>query len=281
MVVHQGLDGHASLDESGPMQRQAKSPSVIGELRQVEFDYPSGIHVLDGISLSLVEGRSIGVIGPSGCGKSTMLAVVAGLVQATSGEIWWAPDVSHRHRLSMVFQKDTLLPWLTVEDNVMLWRRFNRRSESPGIDLDRLLDLGGLQSCRKQYPYQLSGGMRRRTAVLTAVAPKPRMLLLDEPFSSLDEPTRIGIHQDVHQMLREYETSMVLVTHDLAEAISLCDEIVILSNRPAEIVGHHVISFGHERNMLELRKEPTFLELYGALWDELSQQIAKSSSNDD
>jgi ABC-type nitrate/sulfonate/bicarbonate transport system ATPase subunit len=115
--------------------------------------------------------------------------------------------------------------------------------------------------------------MRRRVAFLTAVAPLPRTLLLDEPFSSLDEPTRVEIHQDVLDIARKYEMTMVLVTHDLAEALSLCDEVLILSSQPGRVVSRHPVPFGPERVMLELRQTPDFLDMYGRLWRDLSEQI--------
>jgi ABC-type nitrate/sulfonate/bicarbonate transport system ATPase subunit len=136
-----------------------------------------------------------------------------------------------------------------------------------------LIKLAGLDGFEGLYPYQLSGGMRRRTAFLSSVAPFPRVLLLDEPFSALDEPTRIGLHQDVFDIVRRYAITVILVTHDIAEAISLSDEIVLLSKGPAVVRSIRRVPFGNERQMLDLRKMPEFLELYGELWDELSNEI--------
>jgi NitT/TauT family transport system ATP-binding protein len=115
--------------------------------------------------------------------------------------------------------------------------------------------------------------MRRRTAFLAAVAPQPQLLLLDEPFSSLDEPTRVGIHQSIYEIVRELGITVILVTHDLAEAISLCDEVLILTNRPARVCARHTMPFGRQRNMYDLRQTPEFLRYYGVLWEELSEQI--------
>ena len=115
--------------------------------------------------------------------------------------------------------------------------------------------------------------MRRRVQFLAGVAPRPKVLLLDEPFSSVDEPTRVGIHQDVFRVLREMKMTTILVTHDLAEAITLCDRILIFSRRPAIISHDHQIPFGNDREMQHLRGTPEFLETYGRLWDDLSVQI--------
>jgi ABC-type nitrate/sulfonate/bicarbonate transport system ATPase subunit len=176
----------------------------------------------------------------------------------------------------MLFQRDTLLPWLTAEDNIGLHFKF-ASSKVPKDEVRRrvaeLIQLAGLEGAEKKYPYQLSGGMRRRVAFLSAVAPLPRTLLLDEPFSSLDEPTRVAIHQSIFDIVKRYRISVVLVTHDLAEAISLSDRVVILSARPGTICGTHAVEFGSKRVMLELRENPRFLELYGELWHELRRQI--------
>ncbi len=266
-------------------------------LEGVRFSYPDGTAVLQGISESIEAGTTLGVVGPSGCGKSTLLALIAGLLEPSEGTIERPPPEAGRHPLSMVFQKDTLLPWLTVGENVRLFSRFkshgrrsrflSRRGRGTGPeppagdgDLDdrvaELLELVHLDDSADRYPYQLSGGMRRRLAFLAAVAPNPEILLLDEPFSSLDEPTRVDIHQDVFRISRMMEMTTVLVTHDLAEAISICDRVVILSSRPASVAEEHVVPFGNGREMLALRETPEFLDLYGHLWHDLSAQIQAS-----
>lgn len=256
-------------------------------LEDVRFSYPDGVEVLAGVTATIEEGSTVGIVGPSGCGKSTLLYLIAGLFTASSGNIR-RPDVDPGvHPLTMVFQKDTLLQWMTVEENVAFFTKFkrgrailNRHGKAKDDELRErvaeLLRLGHLDDRATAYPYQLSGGMRRRLQFLAGVAPRPQLLLLDEPFSSVDEPTRIGIHQDVYRVTRALGTTTILVTHDLAEAISLCDRVLILSNRPARIAEEHVITFESERDMLSLRRTPRFLELYGRLWDALSAQISNS-----
>jgi ABC-type nitrate/sulfonate/bicarbonate transport system ATPase subunit len=246
----------------------------------VSFSYVPGAPVLDDVSLNIQEGSVVGIVGPSGCGKSTVLSILAGLNRPAGGTVRWAPDTatSRRHQLAMVFQKDTLLPWLTARDNAALHFRF-RNSHTPKPEAEArvaaLMSMAGLDGAEHKYPYQLSGGMRRRVAFLTAVAPQPRTLLLDEPFSSLDEPTRVAIHQDVFTIVKRLGITVVLVTHDLAEAISLCDEVVILSTRPARVFERHHVPFGAKREMLKLRQTPEFLSLYALLWEQLSVQIRR------
>jgi NitT/TauT family transport system ATP-binding protein len=269
---------------AGSVARETPAEVVLDD---ISYAYPTGVQALSGLSLDIPQGKNIGVIGPSGCGKSTLLFLLAGIYQPQAGTIRWreqsdveAAETEHRHRLAMVFQGDTLLPWRTVTGNVELFAQFQHGLDKQAVRkrTSQLIDLAALHGFEDTYPYQLSGGMRRRVAFLQAAAASPEILLLDEPFSALDEPTRIGIHQDVFSILRELKTTMVLVTHDLAETLSLCDEVVILTNRPGKVHSRHVVPFGDERNMLSLRHEPEFLELYGALWEDLSQQILRTPS---
>jgi NitT/TauT family transport system ATP-binding protein len=254
----------------------------MASLTDVSYAYPNGSDALRSLTFDIPTGHVVSVVGPSGCGKSTLLALLAGLREPTGGSIWWdeslsSGDTQSRHQLSMLFQQDTLLPWLTVEGNVDLHFKLTRSAGISREDRHRrnmeLIKLAGLDGFEGLYPYQLSGGMRRRTAFLSSVAPFPRVLLLDEPFSALDEPTRIGLHQDVFDIVRRYAITVILVTHDIAEAISLSDEIVLLSKGPAVVRSIRRVPFGNERQMLDLRKMPEFLELYGELWDELSNEI--------
>ena len=248
-------------------------------LRGVTYSYPNGTEALGGVDLDVASGSVHAVVGPSGCGKSTLLHLLAGLSSPTGGSVRFNEEGGDkaRHGLTMVFQKDTLLPWLTVSGNIALYFRFHPRPKSEVAErVQEMLALAGLQSFAHAYPYQLSGGMRRRVAFLAAIAPQPRILLLDEPFSSLDEPTRIAIHQEVYRILRRLNMTCLVVTHDLAEASSLSDDVTILTSRPGRVATQHRVPFGKgDRNMLELRQTQPFLELYGRLWHDLSQQIKR------
>jgi NitT/TauT family transport system ATP-binding protein len=259
---------------------------VLVSLRDIHYCYADGAPVISGCNLELRKGEVVSLVGPSGCGKSTLLSVMAGLRQPTVGQVSWdefdaredAPRT--RTRIGLVFQKDTLLPWLTVERNIAFGLRHLAIGKAEKRDrLERLLALGSLTGARALYPYQLSGGMRRRTALLMAVAPTPKLLLLDEPFSALDEPTRISLHQSVLDIVYELGMTMAIVTHDLGEAISLGDVVHILSARPSSIVRSVETEFGHRRrDLLELRETEEYLDLYKALWHSLRQQIQTSSA---
>lgn len=260
-------------------ERRAHLRAPVLTLDRVRFGYEPATPVVADVSLRLTEGSVIGVVGPSGCGKSTLLSLMSGLLRPDSGSVELAPEPRPvpRHPMTMMFQKDTLLPWHTVEDNVSLHFRFRRDRAARAERRERvrhLIGMAGLDGAESKYPYQLSGGMRRRTAFLTAVAPAPRVLLLDEPFSALDEPTRIGIHQDIFTIVKQEGISVVLITHDLGEAISLSDRVLVLSARPARVVADVEVPFGDERSMLELREREDFLELYGQTWEALATEIA-------
>jgi NitT/TauT family transport system ATP-binding protein len=258
---------------------RGEAAAVTAFLENVGFTYATGTVALDGLSLAFPQGQITGVVGPSGCGKSTMLSLLASLAEPTAGSVTLNVDrAGGRHDVAMVFQQDTLLPWLTVTENVSLYYRFHKDQRNPDVEeeIRHLIRMIGLGQFADAYPSQLSGGMRRRVAFLAGVAPMPQLLLLDEAFSSVDEPTRILIHQEVLGIVHRLNMTTILVTHDLAEAISLSDQVVILTARPGKVFASYAIPFGPERSVLELRDRPEFLEIYGQLWHDLSQQIKGS-----
>jgi NitT/TauT family transport system ATP-binding protein len=257
-----------------------KTDVAVVSLADVGYTYPSGgVEAAAHLDLDLHADEIVSVIGPSGCGKSTLLRLVAGLAEPTAGSVQTTlpADDDGRHPLSMLFQQDTLLPWMSVEDNVGLYFRLHRRRYRRAEVRERvahLLDLVGLSDFAKAYPKHLSGGMRRRVALLAAVAPWPQVLLLDEPFSAVDEPTRIGIHQDVLAIVREMRIATILVTHDLAEAITVADRVALLSFRPARVVQTYDTGFPRERDVRSLRVEERYSQLYAQVWEGLNEQSA-------
>jgi len=264
----------ATLPDLTSEQRVAnvQTPAILAA-DSVRFAYPNGFVALGGVDLKVQMGEIVAIVGPSGCGKSTLLRLLAGLTRPSRGQLVRQLPLD-RHPCSMMFQENTVLPWCKVRDNVGLHFTFTGapRKESRH-QVDRLLEMVHLDKFANSLPGELSGGMRRRVAMLTAIAPRPSLLLLDEPFSALDEPTRIGIHADVYRLVREFNITAVLVTHDLGEAITLADRVVMLSRAPATVVTQYDVPFGLERDMLQIRSEPAFLKLYGEVWDGLKEQI--------
>ncbi|MFJ4654357.1 ABC transporter ATP-binding protein [Nocardia sp. NPDC088792] len=184
--------------------------------------------MLDNVGLSIDRGEFLAVLGPSGSGKSTLLRVLAGLEQLTAGTVRWSADGT-RPRTGVVFQQALLLPWLTVIENISVARRFSAHRQ----DFDRkypetLLRRFGLDGLADRFPNELSGGQAQRVAVLRAAATRPRLLLLDEPFSALDPATRIDLRQWLSELVADLAATVVLITHDVDEAIALADRIVLL-----------------------------------------------------
>ncbi|WP_369637735.1 ABC transporter ATP-binding protein [Nocardia sp. JMUB6875] len=184
--------------------------------------------MLDDVGLAVDRGEFLAVLGPSGSGKSTLLRVLAGLESLTSGTVSWSADGA-RPRTGVVFQQSLLLPWLTVTENISLARRFTaHRHEFDGDYPMTLLRRFGMDGLAGRYPSELSGGQAQRVAVLRAAATRPRLLLLDEPFSALDPATRIDLRQWLSELVAELTATVVLITHDVDEAIALADRIVLL-----------------------------------------------------
>ncbi|MFE3222760.1 ABC transporter ATP-binding protein [Nocardia sp. NPDC059228] len=184
--------------------------------------------MLDNVSISIDRGEFLAVLGPSGSGKSTLLRILAGLENLTAGTVSWSADGA-RPRTGVVFQQSLLLPWLTVIENISVARRFAaHRHEFDRRHPETLLRRFGLDGLADRYPSELSGGQAQRVAVLRAVATRPRLLLLDEPFSALDPATRIDLRQWLAELVAELAATVVLITHDVDEAIALSDRIVLL-----------------------------------------------------
>jgi NitT/TauT family transport system ATP-binding protein len=255
------------------------------QLSDVRYSYPTGLLALGGVDLALHPGEIVAVVGPSGCGKSTMLSLVSGLAAPTGGQISWNEELlqaSDRggQRLAMLFQRDTVFAWRTVEKNVQFGMECLRLPKAEREEwTTTLLRMANLEQFRKSYPRALSGGMRRRVGLLTSLAVKPSVLLLDEPFSALDEPTRVELASDVVKLSYQYKVSVLLVTHDLGEAISIADRIVVMSNRPARVQRVFDVPFGHDRDVYSLRESGEYAELYRELWHELWEAIRNDGAS--
>ena len=225
------------------------------------------IPVLDGFSLSIAAGELVSLIGPSGCGKSTLLRLIAGLDRPDSGELRVGSETigGPGAGRGLVFQDPNLFPWLTVRGNIrsgLVARGVARRSRG---EVEEFLRLVGLDGFADTYPHQLSGGMAQRAALARALVNRPEVLLLDEPLGALDQFTRMRMQDEVLRLWRARGTTMVLVTHDIDEAIYMSDRIVVLTPRPGRI--ERIIDVGLERP--RHRNSPRFLELRAEILEEL------------
>lgn len=232
--------------------------------------------VIRSISFSLEKSEIVSIVGPSGCGKTTLLNMICGLSAPTTGGVLWhgrelAGVPSH---VGYMLQKDLLLPWRTAVENVMLGLQVKRmpRQECKERAL-LLLDRLGLTGFSNYYPSALSGGMRQRVALARTLAPDPEVLLLDEPFSALDFQSKILIERDTVRLVRDQGRSLLLITHDVEEAVTMSDRVIVLSHRPCVVVAEHRIHLpGDRTEMIAARETREFSEHVRTIWTELDIQ---------
>lgn len=230
------------------------------------------------IDLDIYEGEIVGIVGPSGCGKSTLLSIIAGLIEPSSGKILIkGKKVSKSNRnIGYMFQKDLLLEWRNILQNVVLGLEIQGKLNSIYYEKAKQLLINyGLGDFINSYPSQLSGGMRQRVALIRTLILEPDLLLLDEPFSALDYQTRLAIADEIGIILKREGKTAILVTHDIAESISLCDRVVILSKRPAivkEIINIE-LSLPEKNTPLGRREAPEFRYYFNKIWKELDIHV--------
>ncbi len=232
------------------------------------------VDAIAGLDLDVREGEFLTVVGPSGCGKSTLLRILAGLETATGGAV---EVLDRRRRLpaAVVFQGVSLFPWLRVEDNVAypLWvagsgRR--RRKEAARAALERV----GLGRFARAYPNQLSEGMRQRVAIARALVADADVLLMDEPFSALDEPTRLLLQEDLQAILGKSGQTVIFVTHSIDEAVLLGDRVAVITARPARVRALYDVPFPRPRRYTEVRHDRHFNDLTVEVWEALREEVA-------
>ncbi|HZL59251.1 MAG TPA: ABC transporter ATP-binding protein [Stellaceae bacterium] len=228
--------------------------------------------ILEGVSLEVPSGKFVSLIGPSGSGKSTLLRAIIGLQAPSSGTI--ETDVLSGD-IGMLFQDDALLPWRTAEENVALGLRLKGVDKGTAIASARLwLTRLGLHGLSERFPRQLSGGQRKRVALAQVLAREPRLLLMDEPFASLDAIVRARVTQDLLRLVESRGISVLLVTHDLEEALALSDVVYLLSQGPrARISGRYDVPLPRPRDPIRARAHPDFAPLLQRLWNDLSREV--------
>ena len=239
----------------------------IKELSKNYLTKKNVICALKKIDLLVNEQEFIVLVGPSGCGKSTILSIIGNLEEKSSGQITYGKkDI----KIGYMFQEDALFPWLNVLDNCLLGLKIENNITKDSIKyVKSLLKKYGLSSFEKSYPKELSGGMRQRVALIRTLATKPDILLLDEAFSALDYQTRITVSDDVYKIIKYEKKTAIMVTHDIAEAISMADKVVVLSKRPAIIKNVYEIKMNNKTIPSENRKNKVFYNYYNAIWKDL------------
>jgi len=234
-------------------------------------------HALRNISFDVAEGEFIGIVGPSGCGKTTILSLIAGLIKPTSGTVYveGKPVEGPSFKVGYMLQQDHLFEWRTILQNVLLGLeiqgKVNKETKSRA---EELLENYGLGEFKNHYPYQLSGGMRQRVALIRTLAINPKILLLDEPFSALDYQTRLAVSDEVADIIKKEKKTTLLVTHDISEAISMSNRVIVLTKRPATIKNIYEINLTcKEHNPISCRQAPEFREYFNAIWKELDIHV--------
>jgi NitT/TauT family transport system ATP-binding protein len=255
------------------------------ELRNISlryFSHQGEVEAISDLSLGVDAGEFIAIIGPSGCGKSTLLSMISGVLAPTSGSILLdgAPVSGPSRKIGYMPQQDYLFEWRTILDNVLLGAEIQKRDlvvcRKRAIELLALYGLGGFLN---SLPRELSGGMRQRAALARTLVIEPDVVLLDEPFASLDSQTRIALVDEVAGALRRENKTVILVTHDIAEAITMAERVIVLSRRPGRIKSEHLLAYRQQsvsrRSPFALRSEPEFNTFFHLIWAELDLHVAE------
>lgn len=222
------------------------------------------------LSFDVYQNEILAIVGPSGCGKSTLLSILANLEDKTSGNIYKNED----YKIGYMLQTDSLFPWLSVLDNTLIGLLINKEKNEDNIKrVISLLDKYGLGDFKNSYPDNLSGGMKQRVALIRTLAINPTLILLDEPFSALDYQTRLALSNDMYQIIKNEKKTAILITHDIAEAISMADRVIVLTKRPCKVKDIYEIQLDHKSNPINNRKDIKFNYYYDMIWRDLDVHI--------
>jgi len=250
------------------------------ELHNIGMKYQSlngEIPALENINMCVDEGEFVSIVGPSGCGKSTLLSIISGLLTPTSGSVYIEGELvkGPSKKIGYMLQKDHLFEWRTIMQNVLLGLEIQRRVTPEAKEYAvHLLKTYGLYDFRDKYPSQLSGGMRQRAALIRTLVTNPQILLLDEAFSALDYQTRLAVTDDIYAIIKKENKTAIMVTHDIAESISMADRVIVLTRRPGTIKSCHIIKMNlKNRTPLSSREVPEFQTYFRQIWKELEIHV--------
>ena len=243
----------------------------ISHLKKFYHDNSGETEALEDVTFSVKDKEFVSIIGPSGCGKSTILSILSSLEESSGGDIKFnKKDIV----IGYMLQKDFLFPWRTVLENCLVGLEINKNLTKENKEyVLNLLKTYGLYEFKDKYPDSLSGGMRQRVALIRTLAIKPDILLLDEPMSALDYQTRLAISDDIYNIIKKEGKTAIMVTHDLAEAISMSDRIIVLSSRPAIVKKIYDIKLTDKKNPIHNRKALEFSDYYDKIWRDLDVHI--------
>ncbi len=252
------------------------------EVHNLRVTFPSRrrtapVEALHDVSLRVADGELVGIVGPSGCGKTTLLRVLAGLEPASSGTTHIQPGDPNRPAVAMVFQQTGLFPWLTVEQNVAYGLKLRGEPKAQRQHTaHHWIAAMGLERFARSYPNQLSGGMQQRVGLARAFAYQAEVLLMDEPFGALDAQTRLTLQQLLLQQWEYAAQTVMLVTHSIDEALTLCDRVLVMSARPGRMLAEVQVPFERPRDVVGLRTDPRFHALFADIWDVLRDEVERA-----
>jgi len=246
------------------------------------FEIRSGpVTAVDSVTLDIAAGSFFVIVGPSGCGKTTLLRMAAGLETPTRGTITIARERADRPGNSMIFQGESIFPWMTVFDNAAYGLRMRN---APASEIDEVvghyLSRTGLTKFAKAYPHQLSGGMKQRVSIARAFANDPEVLLMDEPFSALDEQNKTLLQEELLRIWEETKKTVLFITHSVDEAVTLGDKIMVMTAQPGRAKAIIDVPFPRPRNVLELRAEPAYGELVYHIWGQLRDEVLAAKAGE-
>ena len=266
----------ARLEAAGPLPMR---PAIrIRDLRKVFGQ----LIAIDGVSLDIAPGEFFMIVGPSGCGKTTLLRILAGLDSVTSGAIEIETPHSQRPVNSMIFQGDSIFPWMTVWDNAAYGLKMRRVPSSTVKEVvGHYLARTGLTRFAKYYPHQLSGGMRQRVSIARAFANDPEILLMDEPFSALDAQNKLLLQEELLHIWEEHKKTVVFITHSVDEAVFLGDRIMVMTAQPGKVKTFVPVPLARPRNNMELQKMPQFGELIAHIWSSLREEVHRARQQEE
>lgn len=244
---------------------------TIRKLSKIYHTNKSEIPAIKDLNLNIKEGEFVAIVGPSGCGKTTLLSILCSLEEKSQGEIIYTQG---KQKMGYMLQNDTLFPWLNILDNTLLGLKIEKNITKENIQkVTKLLETYGLKDFIKKYPNNLSGGMRQRVALIRTLATNPDILLLDEPFSALDYQTRLAVSDDVWKIIKKEKKTTIMITHDIAEAISMADRIIVLTNRPAKVKSIYTIEMKNKQNPINNRKQKEFQYYYDKIWKDIDINV--------
>lgn len=248
-----------------------------------QFPVKGGVFTaIDNISLDIAPGTFFVIVGPSGCGKTTLLRILAGLEKPTSGSVEVHSEHPGKPVNSMVFQGDSIFPWMTVYDNAAYGLKMRGMPEAEIKEVvGHYLDKTGLTRFATRFPHQLSGGMKQRVSIARAFANDPEILLMDEPFSALDEQNKTLLQEEVLRIWEEHKKTVVFITHSVDEAVTLSDKIMVMSAQPGQVKAIIDVPFARPRNVLELRSMPEYGEMVYRIWGHLRDEVQRAKAQEE